>query len=175
MSDDATDIPTLDDNPDLRVIREKAGRTDQVETENADLRKQLLFVEAGLDRKSELGKLLYETTDASTVEQLKARAIAIGLLQAPPDTQHEDDASLQRAREGLAGGQVPATDPGPDPWEVGWAKFKADGDNGVPLDERRVDLWLGIFGAAARGDKRVFVDKAAHAARAAKADGLAMV
>lgn len=177
MSDDNV-TTTLDDNPDLRVIREKAGRTDAVENENAELRKKLLFAEAGVDAGSPVGKLLYATTDQTTIEGLQAAAKELGLLTPPssdPPPDHSADAALQRAREGLAGGMAPGTDPGPDPWEKGWAKFKADGDNGVPLDERRVDLWLGIFEAAAKGDRRVFVDQAAHQVRAAKADGMALV
>ena len=93
-----------EDRPDLRVLREKAGRSDTLQAENAELQKKLLFMEAGIDRSSPLGGLLWKSSESETAEALKAEASAVGYFgelvtptQPPPTVEGRTETDVRNA------------------------------------------------------------------------------
>lgn len=177
MSNDATE---LDDNPDIRVLRENAAKAKELTETNAKLARELLFAKAGIEtgeKASRLAKMLFDTFDGDDPAKLVEAATEIGLLKAPekPKDEPHPDARQQATRDLLAGGDVPGADPGPDPWDAGYEVFYKDRSKGVPIEQARLKLADRVLTAAARGDHRVRFDKRAHQEAAAIADELAML
>lgn len=172
MSDTQEDL-----DPDIRVLRDKAGQTDTLTTENVDLKRQLMFANAGIKIDSTLGKMLYQTFEGEDAVKLVEQATEIGLLgkAAPAKEEQHADAGQQGMREQFAGGQAPDADPGPDPWDVGYNNFWAQRKRGVPVEQAQLGLVDGVLTAAFKKDRRVLWDPRSHQAAAAIADEMAML
>lgn len=164
------------DDLDIAALREKATLADAAEARAKTLERELLFAKVGVDTKSTIGGMLLKTFDGTTEDELRAVAAEVGAIkvveQAP--AQHPD-ATMQQFREGVAAGQTPTIDPGPDPWDAGLAKFHADRRNGVPLETAQLHLAEGILQAGQKRDRRVLHDPVAWAKAGEEADRMAML
>lgn len=174
MSNDAN---ADDQDPDIRVLRDQAAKAREAEAENIDLKRQLLFATSGIDVKSTLGKMLYQTFEGDDPAKLVEQATEIGLLKKPAVVEDEPhpDAGAQQFRQQIAGGQAPPADPGPDPWDTALTRFHADRKRGVPVEQAQLTVVDSILTAAKKGDRRVLWDLRAHQAAAAIADEMAML
>lgn len=159
--DDVTQDDQQDEAPredaNLKRLREKAAKADAVERE-------LLFVKAGIDTDSRLGKLALAGYDGDlTVDAVKAFAAEIGVtgtVASPPAVEISDDErALAQDRAVLAGGRTdPAEDRGENPIVAGLQAFNARMQRGSTREHASGEFYDRIFDAAAKGDARTLYD-----------------
>lgn len=165
--------------PDLRDLRAKAERAEAAEKANAELQRQLLFAQAGINvdpEVSKLGSMLFATSKATTVDAVKAEALEIGLLKGPetqtPAAPHPD-AAQQQFRQTLAPGTPALPDnTGVDPYDDAFTHFFADMKAGMSRDRAQLGAIDRVLTAGANGDKRVRFDADAWTRQALAEDSL---
>lgn len=183
--DESPDTPNDDQRGDyvvrvnrqqIRSLEEKAKRAKNLETENTQLQRTNLMLQAGIDLTSDRGKFFAEGYKGElTVEAVKAQATTLGFIGAAapsaadnesPDTPLEEgEAALAADRRDLAQGS-PADSPAPpNPYEradeIG-QEIRAGGGK----EKEAVGAGLNyLVNAAAQGDKRVIIPSHSIAAR----------
>lgn len=178
MSDD-NDQTQTDDN-DLRALRQQAKEGKTAQAELAQIRKENLFLKAGVDPNTKLGGLLFRTFDGTEAEALKAEAAELGYFRGVTTEETaserkftEGETEQQKFRQGLSGGIQPAETQTPNPVDAAYSEFHGSVSKGVPRNRAAVDVMAQILGAGLGGDKRVLWDPAAHFAEAERLEGSA--
>lgn len=145
------------EDKNLKHLRERAAEADAA-------KRELLFVKAGIDTDSRIGKLALAGYDGDlTVEAVKAFGQEIGAIGAAPSTPAvditDDERALAQDRQVLAGARTdPAEDQGEHPALLGVREFHAAVQRGVPRDNAAGHFFDRVFDAAAKGDQRVLYD-----------------
>lgn len=176
MSDDL-------ETTDLRELRRQAELAKEKQKENDELRRQLLFSQAGVDTESKLGSMLYRTWEGTDLAALKAEAAELGLTGTgtpeptpdPTPTVSDDERYHQQVRQQIQSGQAGHSDPAANtanPWDEGYQEFHAALGRGTPREVAGLELMQRVVGAGMNGDKRVHFDSEAHAAEAARLERL---
>ena len=165
MSNDDTTTDDDDQGNDgnLAHLREQASQTRQAREDADRLRRELMFVKAGIDTESKVGKMLFTTWQGDDLTALKAEAVDLGLIAAPAaPPPAELDASQQEFRAGLSGRPAGAVEtPTPHPIDVAYEQFHRDMQAGVRDEIAREEAFGRVFLAATQGDKRVLFNEAA--------------
>jgi hypothetical protein len=176
----------IDEHPDddelaLPGLRKAAKEGKKAIERNAQLEREMLFLKAGIDTDSKLGKMLLTTFEGDDLDALKAEAIEIGLLPDPadpaqqPEQGRQDDQLRQSLHDGLSTGQ-PSGQTAPEtkhPRHAALENYQVAIRDGADEGAARTQAMESVLEAAAQGDKRVFVDKAKHRAAAEEYDRLA--
>lgn len=179
-----TDDPNENPNAEnIKVLRQQAEDGKAAQKALAEANKKLLFAEAGIDYKSEIGQLLFETHQGDDLAELKERAARLGALTAPAKTAEEiareAEDTVRAAAQLAAGGGRPAGGAQPEfegehPTTVALTKFQENMRKGMDKEQAQIEAVAYVLGAASKGDKRVFFDREAHEAAAAEADALSV-
>ena len=162
----ATDDDT-NPNPDIKSLREAAetGRAAQVELAGA--RREMMFLRAGIDLDTKLGKMLYKTWEGDDVAALKAEAAELGITGGaptpPPLAPELDNTNVigqQATRQSLAGGIAAGafTPETRDPIVSALEDFHTDRLKGMSRENAGLVAVDKIISAAAGGDKRALFD-----------------
>ena len=173
----ADDIDNDDNLANLRKLakdgKSAIDRANELEREN-------LFLRAGINLDTKLGKMLFKTFDGDSLDDLKAEATEIGLLTgntnparttapgAPTDDAgdgDDDDQQMRRDQQrnrqtitgGSAGGQQ-STDT-PHPIDAAYKDFHEDRAKGVRLETAQLAVIDKVLVAAGKGDKRVIFNQ----------------
>jgi hypothetical protein len=152
--DEHEDEASQREDANLKRLREQAA-------DAAAAKRELVFVKAGVDTDSRLGKLALAGYDGElTVEAVKTFATEIGAIGAPPPapavTITDDERALANDRQALAGGRAePAQDQGEHPTLAALKDFQARLERGSGRDNARAVALDKILTAAANGDQRV--------------------
>lgn len=174
--------PELDDEASLPGLRKAAKDGKKAIGELALLRRENLFLKAGIDTSTKLGTMLFKTFEGEDLEALKLEATEIGALKAPdaapaPDLARDaQEAARQGLYDGLGSGQPSGQTP-PEtehPTDKALKGYHAAIRAGADEDAARADAMGQVVGAGVRGDKRVFFDRAAHNAAAEEQNRLAV-
>jgi ribosomal protein L12E/L44/L45/RPP1/RPP2 len=173
----------IDNDENLANLRKMAkdgksaiDRAQQLEREN-------LFLRAGIDLDTKLGKMLFKTYEGDSLEDLRTEAKDIGLLTGntnPASTQtsngnpagdegDDEDTERQMRREqqrqrqtitgGKPGGEVSTETP--HPVDAAYKDFYEDRAKGVRLENAQLGVIDKVLVAAGKGDKRVIFDQRA--------------
>ncbi|HEY5423924.1 MAG TPA: hypothetical protein VIK05_10660 [Ilumatobacteraceae bacterium] len=172
----------LDDENSLPGLRKAAKEGKKALSEVAILRRENLFLKAGIDTSTKLGTMLFKTFEGEDLEALKAEATEIGALKAPDATPAPDPARLleEQQRQGLydglgsgqpSGQEAPETE---HPVQKALKGYQTAIRAGADEDAARADAMGQVVGAGVKGDKRVFFDAAAHYAAAEEQNRLAV-
>jgi hypothetical protein len=160
MSNDVQDQEETEDRPDFKALRAKAASADELAKINAELNKRLVFADAGIDRNTPLGKLLFATYEGDDPEDLRSKASEVGysfetkLPEPPPDTgPTEADVRLR-----LAGGSAP-DQVEPDSLEHMYKRFHGARNEGLSREAAHLGLIDDVIGAGVRGDPRFRFDQ----------------
>lgn len=159
MADDIRDDEHEDDgaqreDPNLKRLREQAA-------DAAAAKRELVFVKAGVDTDSRLGKLALAGYDGDlTVEAVKAFATEIGAIgtatKSPVVEITDDERALASDRQALAGGRAePAQDQGEHPTLAALKDYQDRLQRGSGHERARAVALDKILTAAANGDQRV--------------------
>lgn len=183
-TDDELDEET-EEKPGIKALRKAAESGAAATARNVLLEKKVAFLEAGIDAKSEIGSLLFESWDGQNVEELVAKATRLGALAGGPSTQQTqaeidaaaqeaaDNASRQELQDKLGGGGQPTGQhiQGAHPIDMALEKLQKDLRRGVDPDAARVDAMAFVLSKGhAEKDPRMVFDLAKHEAEAAEAD-----
>lgn len=170
MSDttDTTTATTEGEGGDnLKQLRKAAEDGRAARTEAETLRRENMFLKAGVDPEAtRLHKMLFQTFQGDDIEALKAEARELGIKlpgDAPaPPTADPAVQQFQQTRDALNGGNgTPAgaaPQSTPDPIDAAYAKFYQDLNVGRPRDEAALEAMNSVLAAGASGDKRVIFD-----------------
>lgn len=179
--DDLEQETELDDEASLPGLRKAAKAGKAALSENAILRRENLFLKAGIDTSTKLGTMLFKTFEGEDLEALKLEATEIGALKAPdapaPDLARDaQEAQRQGMYDGLGSGQPSGQTP-PEtehPVQKALKGYHAAIRAGADEDAARADAMGQVVGAGVKGDRRVFFDQAAHNAAAEEQNRLAV-
>ena len=169
---DQQDPNDTNPNPNIRSLREAADAGAKAQAELAQMRRENMFLRAGIDTNHKVGALLFKTWEGDDVDALKAEAADLGLFagsnQPPAADPNADDRSQQAFRRDLSSGAPPAAyePPTMDPMRQALEQFHEDVRNGVPTERARLAAFDRVFTAAVAGDERVIFDKEAWTADA---------
>lgn len=169
MSQDDSQLNEEDPNADnLRHLREQADENKATKAENEKLRKEALFLKAGIDvdsddeRTKTLATMLFNQHTGDDIEALKTTAKMMGLLdeKAPVD---ESERQQQQFRQDLSRGQQinPNDVQTADPHAEALKAFHEARQNGTQLEDAQYAAIDKVFMAAAKGDKRAIFDAGA--------------
>lgn len=155
------------DEGHIKSLRKAAEEGKAAQAEAARLRKENLFLRAGVDIDTKIGKMLFNSWDGEDVEALREEAIEVGAIRpgnqaaSGQQTTGPADADQQQFRDGLRGGAPAGGEPASTPHPVDNAlrefheELKAGG--------RRTDAGYAaidkVIVAAANGDKRVLFNQ----------------
>lgn len=153
------------ENPNLRHLREKAEQADAARAAEAQLRKEVAFLKAGIDTDSKLGGLLFKTYegDLSDLDSLKKEATEIGALKAEepvaetPAEDSEPTGSDQRRQ--LADGAPADTGEKLHPWTEAQKVYDRAMSDGETWEESAGLALNSLANAAMRGDPRAIVQQ----------------
>lgn len=185
MSDTSTHEEVDEEAPEggISQLRESARKGQHAVAENTDLKRQILFMKAGIDLDTKLGKMLYRTFEGNDLDALKAEATELGMLgnspsQADLDAEAErsaEDTRRSSAQQSLSGGRAgaPTIEEGLDPRHAALESFQIDLRQGVDRDEAQQNAISKVLSAAANGDRRVAWNHEAHLAAGREADRIA--
>jgi hypothetical protein len=172
MSNDDTELEETPNADNLKALRDRAASATVAEAEVAKLRKEQLFLRAGIDTESEdpkvkkLATMLFNTYEGDDLEALKNEARDIGLLDAPAQQRGatETDIQSQQFRKDLGQGRSPDPRevPTEDPHQHALKTYHDLRSKGQPDDQARLAAFGEVFGAAfVNGDKRAIFDQEA--------------
>lgn len=173
MSDTATQAPPTEGRDDIKALREAADRGREAVAEADRLRKENLFIRAGVDPGlSKLHQLFYDSYQGDDIEALRTEATELRLLgapEAPPPAADPNAAAAQGFREQFAGaGRAP--DPvgteTPHPIEAAFGQFHQDLAAGMTRERAQDRAMMAVMSAGLSGDKRALFDPAAYAEEA---------
>lgn len=188
MSDTHDDDQTDPDAGTIAGLREAARQGAATIKENEKLRRELLFAKAGVDTSTELGEMLFATWAGDDIEELKAKAGRLTVLQAgnaeadaaaaAAATARATEDAQRTAMQGAmgAGGSPGGTtsQEGPDPRTTALEEFQRDIRAGKSDEQARADAMGKVLGAGLiNRDPRVLFDQEAHNAAAAEHDRFA--
>ena len=161
MSDTFTDDePTQQENPNLKLLREKAEKADALAAQLAQSERKNAVLESGIDTSSKLAELFLKSYDGeSSAEAIKAAAQEYGIPfkgEAPEPVEETVDTGTEIRTE-LADGSPVGTEPSPDPNQVALDAFKAAIANGATEEAAQAVFFNVIAAAAGDGDERVIV------------------
>lgn len=159
-----------DESNDLRNLRRKAKKADQLERENAEgnaAKRELAFLKAGVDTSTPIGQLYMNGYDGELdAEAIKAGYEALGMSTPTASENDEafepDEAGSTQERQSLASGatgDTGETPPIPVRGMEGRAA-RAGRDalaNGAPREDAIGAMFGTLAGAAAEGDRTVIV------------------
>jgi hypothetical protein len=161
---------TPSDDTNIRALRKKADSADVAARERDEARREVLFLRAGVDPSTPLGKLLFQTYNGSEVDDLKQQATSVGYqfgaaTDTPPATQErtyeQDETTQQQFRTQMAAG-TPAGQtlehPEAHPVDVAFDEFFRERQAGIPREEAALAVVDRLIVAGAKGDKRVIFD-----------------
>lgn len=180
MSDHDDDVTTDESPESIGGLRKAARAGQKALDENATLKRQLLFAQAGIDTGDDgVGEMLFRTWEGGEdLDGLKVKALKVGALKAPStapvrDTPADEDALRQQAQQdfqpGLGQPGSGAGADGPDPTTAALHKFHEDRQNGSSTTEAQQEAIASVISAGLKGDKRVFFNQEAHNAAAEEA------
>ncbi len=174
MSDTNNNYETDEQNeqgPDIRSLRRRAEQARELEAEVAQLRRENLFAKAGIDTDSKVGKMLFRTWEGENLDELRAEAEDLGLLNRPnqgrqaPPVEEQSQQNFRRdlsTGDAFAAAEVETVDPIDDAYE----NFYVDRKRGVPLEEAQLAAIDRVLVAASNGDQRVIFNQNDWAQRA---------
>lgn len=118
VSDGDTITLTKAEHDDLRAKARKAKKADEATASATSAQRELLFIKAGVDTDTKLGKLLLKSYEGDlTIEAIKAEAVDVGLIEAIPDgpalTDEEKGSTDERADLARDAQVEPKEDPDP--------------------------------------------------------------
>lgn len=163
-NDDDTHDEQGDEDANLRQLREKAKATDSAQAESLAARRELLFVKAGIDTESTLGKLALRAYEGElTADAVKAFGNEIGAVDAAPPSNRvaitDDERALEADRTVLGGGtKDPATPEDGVPQMVGLKNFEDRLAAGADRDRASDEFYNRMFDAAAKGNTHAIYD-----------------
>jgi hypothetical protein len=135
------DIDDTDDTPNIKALRAAAEDGKRAREEAAAARRELLFVKAGVDTESKLGKLLFKTYEGDDLEALKQEWTELsGDVTAPkPDpgptgSEQAVDNVRDQLRNAPPGGAEPAQ---VDAYDLSFKTYYDDLAKGLPSDQAR--------------------------------------
>jgi len=185
MSDTSAHENDTDAEGGSSQLREAARKGSHAVAENSDLKRQILFMKAGVDLDTKLGKMLYRTFEGDDLDALKAEALEIGLTGGTPApsaadlaaeaARADEDARRGAAQQSLVGGRsgAPEAHEGPHPRDLALETYQVDVRAGMDIEEARQKAVASVLGAAVAGDKRVVFDHEAHLIAGREADRIA--
>lgn len=162
--EDQTEDEELEQQPQGKTpkeLREAADRASQYRKERDEARKALAFLSAGVDVKTDLGKLIMRGYEGDlTPEAIQSFVEALGVTapaEEPPEEKPEEGEKNQtKEREELAGDSTPpGAEPEPDPIATGMKDFREDLSQGMTRDDAASEFLKKMFDAASKGDERV--------------------
>lgn len=167
-------MATDHDNEDnLAGLRAKAKLADDMAAENAELKKKLLFAEAGIDTSTKVGGLLYKTWDGDDLAALKAEGEELGLFAkpdtTPAPTPAQQDQGQQQFRDAMANGRPAGEVPNPvqeDPQGVALREFHGDLQKGQTRQAAGLAAIDKVLVQAASGNRNAIFDPDAWAQQA---------
>ena len=165
---DTNVIDNDDTDHDIPSLRNAAKAGREAVAEAARLRKENLFLKAGIDTERGVGKLLFLTYDGDNVEDLKIQAREVGLdvdRTNAVSIANEVDTQQQTFREQLSGGTPSGNTPvdTPHPLDAALNGYQEDRRRGTTDESARLAAVDRIIVAASKGDKRVIFDQGAWA------------
>ncbi len=151
------------DSEGIRSLRAAAERGSAAQAENELLRRENLFLRAGIPTDKGPGKLLFQASASTTVDELLAEANEYGITPgsaAPPTLVVTDDGrgDMRRALADLpaAGAVEQAT---ADPVSDALENFWTDRQRGVPQDRAQLGAVDRLIVAASSGDPRALYNR----------------
>lgn len=165
MADETADTEGVDknDNDNLKELRKLADEGRKASREAELARKELLFVKAGVDTDTKLGKLLLASYDGElSVDAIKAEAEELGAVASPstpkPPALDPEERRQGRERQDLASESgSPASVPDESPQELALKAFSDARAAGARREDAAAAAFSQIFEAAQRGDERAIV------------------
>ena len=155
------------------ALRAAAKRGQDAQNENARLKREVLFLKAGIDPEgNKAAQLLFKTWEGDNLDELRAEAKELGIKL--PGSEPEQDPQLkeqQDMRKTLSGGDpagagaTMSTDPIVEAYSVFHERLK----NGTPREDAALEAIDSVFFAASKGDARVIFDPEAWYGRAVSA------
>lgn len=150
------------DSDGIRSLRAAAERGAAAQAELEQVRRENLFLKAGISTDKGPGKLLFQASTSTTVDELLAEANEYGITPgsaAPPTLIVADDrGDVRRALADLpAAGAV--EQPTPDPVENALENFWNERKRGVPQDRAQLGAIDRVIVAAANGDPRAMFNR----------------
>lgn len=151
------------DEPTGRIpqsLRDAAAAGKEAMNENARLKRELMFMKAGIDPEgNRAAQLLFKTFEGDDIAALQSEAKELGikLPGSPTEEANAADRGQQSIRETLTGG-MPAGGGGmisTDPITGAYEQFHADMKQGRPREDAAHKALDTIFRAAAEKDPRV--------------------
>ena len=152
-----SDVHIDQEEQDIPSLRNAAKAGKQALSENAELKRALLFAKAGIDTDSKLGSMLFKTWEGDDLDALKAEAEELGMFQTSQRGATAEDAQQQQFRSTLATGQSPDAyqEVTPDPTDDALINFQRDLKAGVPRDVAQLAAIDRVLVAGVNGDPRV--------------------
>jgi len=171
MSDDTSEHG--DENPNaenLKILRQQARDAQQAQAEAAALKRENLFLKAGVDVDSKVGKLLLKAYEGDDIEELKAEyaeLVGTPASNTPPvdEARQAEDAQRAAAQQAAAGGR-PANQhndfEGEHPMTQALGKFHKNQADGMDRNEAADDAFAFLLSKAAQKDPRLNFNQGAH-------------
>lgn len=172
MSDTATqndsgEQSTENENPNIKLLREKANKADEAEAALAASRRENAMLRSGIDLESPLGDFFVKsyTGDPADVDALKAEATRLGVpfkgapVEAPSgETEEPAEPTGTEQRSALSDGAPADTGEDTDPRQTAKEHFDRRMSEGAPQEDAAGEALNILANAAQRGDPRVIVN-----------------
>lgn len=152
-----SDFNTDHDDQDIPSLRNAAKAGKAALSENAELKRALLFAKAGIDTDSRLGSMLFKTWEGDDLDALKVEAQELGMYQSSQRGATAEDASQQDFRQSFATGNAPGAyeEATPDPMDTALRQFQTDLKAGVPRNAAQLAAIDRVLVAGVNKDARV--------------------
>lgn len=178
-----SDTPTPEQQDHIAGLRAAADAGKAALAENDLLKKQLMFADAGIDRTSEIGAMLFDTWQGDDLAALTEKATRLGALKGkdpepptptPDPARAEEDAARARMHElNGAGSTTPPEHGGDHPRSAAIAGYKDALLQGQDPELAAQDAVGKVLAAGlVSRDPRMMFDQEAHKAAGAEADRL---
>lgn len=164
-SQDPSDTEVPNEDPNLKLLREKAKRTDESESALAAARRENAMLRSGIDLESPLGEFFVKSYDGdpTDIDTLKAKATELGVpftnatVVEPTEPAETTEPTGTTERSALSDGAPADAPEDEDPRKTAKDTFDRMIANGAPQDEAAGEHFAIMARAAARGDQRVIV------------------
>ena len=146
------------ENPNLKLLREKAKTADEALKQVADLSRKLAVIESGIDAETPMGKLFLKAYDGeASADAIKAAAAEYGILPkgAPAEVVEDSTDSGTEVREALADASPADTGESPDPNMTARDLFNKGMADGMTEEAAAGLMVSSLAQAAMAGDPRV--------------------
>lgn len=165
---DPSDQENQEQDPNLRLLREKAKRADDLDATNKSLARELAMVRSGIDVDHPLGDFFVKSYDGdpADIETLKAKAAELGvpfkgspvIEETPPEPVVAEEPTGTAERRTLSDGAPADTGEDEDPRKIAKDTYDRMMAAGAPQDEAAGEHFATLARAAMAGDKRVIVE-----------------